>query len=90
MTYHCLDTCQPAQNYIVSALIFQLRKVESTIIWTEMLGHLLNVLPELGERVAAGFGHDDPIEPMPTTVQARTDLPGSPKLSILTQAAPTL
>ena len=55
-----------------------------------MLGHLVNVQQELGDRVAAGLGHDDPIEPMATTVQARTDLPASPKLSILKRATPTL
>ena len=55
-----------------------------------MLGHLVNVRQDLGERVAAGLGHDAPIEPRPTTVPARTDVAQSPKLSILKRASPTL
>lgn len=81
---------EPERNHIVSALIFELSKVEAAVVRTAMLGHLVNIQRELGERVAAGLGHDDPIEPMPTTVQARPDLPESPKLSILKRATPTL
>lgn len=85
-----LSQSEPEQNHIVSALIFELSKVDAAIVRTAMLGHLVNVQQELGDRVAAGLGHDDPIEPMATTVQARTDLPASPKLSILKRATPTL
>ena len=81
---------EPEQNHIVSALVFELSKVEAPIVRAAMLGHLVNVQPELGQRVAAGLGHDDPIVPATTTVKARTDIAPSPKLSILAQATPTL
>ena len=81
---------EPEQNHIVAALIFELSKVEAPIVRAAMLGHLVNILLELGQRVAAGLGHDDAIEPAATTVPARTDLPPSDKLSILKQASPTL
>ena len=85
-----LSQSEPEQNHIVAALIFELSKVEAKIVRTAMLGHLANVLPELGERVAAGLGHDEAITPMETSVQARTDLPESSKLSIVKRAEPTL
>ncbi len=81
---------EPEQNHIVAALIFELSKVEAAIVRAAMLGHLVNILPDLGQRVAAGLGHDDPIEPAATTVEARSDLATSPRLSILARATPTL
>jgi catalase len=85
-----LSQAEPEQNHIVSALIFELSKVETPIVRAAMLGHLVNIQLELGERVAAGLGHDEPIEPAATTVPARTDLADSPALSILKRATPTL
>jgi len=81
---------EPEQNHIVAALVFELSKVEAPIVRAAMLGHLVNVRQDLGERVANGLGHDEPITPAATTVQARTDLAPSPKLSILKTATPTL
>ena len=74
----------------MAALIFELSKVEMPIVRAAMLGHLVNIAVDLGERVAAGLGHDAPIVPAATTVPARTDLEPSPKLSILAQGPPTL
>ncbi|RYF20715.1 MAG: catalase [Oxalobacteraceae bacterium] len=81
---------EPEQNHIVAALVFELSKVEAPIVRAAMLGHLVNIRQDLGERVANGLGHDEPITPAATTVEARTDLTPSPKLSILKTATPTL
>ena len=81
---------EPEQNHIVSALVFELSKVEAPIVREAMLGHLANIKTELGQRVADGLGHDEPIQPAATTVEARTDLAPSPKLSILARSTPTL
>ena len=81
---------EPEQNHIVAALVFELSKVEAPIVRAAMLGHLVNIRQDLGERVANGLGHDEPITPAATTVEARTDLAPSPKLSILMTATPTL
>ena len=78
------------KNHIVAALVFELSKVDAEIVRATMLSHLAAILPELGERVAAGLGHDGSIEPADATVPVRTDLPPSDKLSILKQASPTL
>jgi len=80
----------PEQDHIVAALIFVLSKVEADVVRAAMLGHLVNIKPELGERVAAGLGHDEPIVPIPQAVPTRTDLAPSPALSILANAKPTL
>lgn len=85
-----ISQTEPEQDHIVSALIFELSKVELPIIRAAMLGHLVNIASDLGERVAAGLGHDAPIVPAKTTVATRTDLPASPKLSIIAQGPPTL
>ncbi|MGI4879165.1 MAG: catalase [Janthinobacterium lividum] len=80
----------PEQDHIVAALVFELSKVDAVIVRAAMLGHLVNIDQTLGERVAAGLGFDDQIVPAETTVATRTDLPLSPKLSILAQLVPTL
>lgn len=81
---------EPEQNHLVSALIFELSKVEALIVRAAMLGHLVNIDQGLGERVAAGLGHDAPIVPAEAAVQTRTDLAAAPSLSILARLAPTL
>ncbi len=62
-----LSQAEPEQNHIVAALTFELSKVEAPIVRAAMLGHLVNIQQELGERVAAGLGHDEPIVPAATT-----------------------
>ena len=81
---------KPEQDHIVSALIFELSKVEAAVVRSAMLGHLVNVEASLGARVAAGLGHEAPIVPADTAVATRTDLRASPALSILARAKPTL
>ena len=85
-----ISQTEPEQDHIVAALIFELSKVELPIIRSTMLGHLVNIEASLGERVAAGLGHKSDIVPVPTNIPARTDLPVSPKLSIIAQGPPTL
>jgi len=77
------------QNHIVSAYIFELSKVARESIRERMVGQLANVDPKIAERVAAGLGLPK-VEPVPTTVQVRTDLKPSPALSILAKAKKTL
>ncbi len=85
-----MSQTEPEQDHIVAALVFELSKVELPIIRATMLGHLGNIDETLGERVAAGLGHDGPVPAVKPAVPTRTDLAPSPKLSILAQGAPTL
>jgi catalase len=78
------------QNHIISALIFELSKVETEKVRSAMLGHLVNIDEELASRVASGLGHEDTIVPAHAAIPARTDLQQSPKLSILANGPPTL
>jgi catalase len=80
----------PEQTNIVSALGFELSKVETMAVRTRMLGHLDLIDPELGKRVAAGMnlvGKADPITP---AVEPRDDLEPSPALSLVAKAPKTL
>jgi catalase len=78
------------QNHIISALIFELSKVETEKVRSAMLGHLVNIDKELGNRVATGLGHEDIIVSAKAAVPARIDLQRSPSLSILSNGPPTL
>ncbi len=80
----------PEQDHIVAALIFELSKVEADIVRHAMLGHLVTIDEELGERVAAGLGHEIDIEPAVPTVPVRSDLEPAPSLSILARPLPPL
>ncbi len=81
---------EPEQNHIISAFVFELSKVETKAVRERMVGQLANVDPEIAERVAKGLGLQGKIQPLPTTVKARTDLDPSPALSILAKAKETL
>ena len=85
-----ISQTEPEQDHIVAALTFELSKVELPIIRSTMLGHLATIDATLGERVAAGLGHTAPIVPATPAVEPRTDLPPSPKLSILANGPPTM
>jgi catalase len=85
-----MSQTEPEQDHIVSALVFELSKVELPIIRATMLGHLANIDDSLGERVAAGLGHDGEIPDVAQAVPTRTDLETSPKLSIIARGPPTL
>ena len=81
---------EPEQNHIVSALIFELSKVETVAVRGALLAQLANIKPELAARVATGLGYRQPVEPAPAARPTRTDLKPSPALSILAKAPKTL
>ena len=81
---------EPEQNHIVSALIFELSKVETVPIRERMLQHLANIDAGLSKRVATGLGFDGKIAPLKAARPTRTDLKPSPPLSILAKAGPIL
>ena len=85
-----MSQTEPEQDHIVAALIFELSKVEMPVVRAAMLGHLVCIDVELGERVAAGLGHVAAIVPAATVIEARTDLPVSPALSIIARGPPPL
>jgi catalase len=80
----------PEQTNIVSALGFELSKVETMAVRTRMLGHLDLIDPALGKRVAEGMnlvGKADKITP---AVAPRDDLKPSPALSLVAKAPKTI
>ena len=81
---------EPEQNHIVSALIFELSKVETSAVRERMLSHLSNIEPALAERVAAGLGFKGTIAPLAAVQATRSDLEMSPALSILAKTTPSL
>ncbi len=85
-----ISQTEPEQNHIVAALIFELSKVETVAIRAVLLRHLAAIDADLAARVADGLGLEGAIEPAASAVPARTDLPPSPPLSLLGNAAPTL
>ena len=83
-----LSQTEPEQDHIVAALIFELSKVEAAIVRETMLGHLVVIDDDLGNRVAAGLGHADPITPATPAVAPRTDLALAPSLSMMARGTP--
>jgi catalase len=80
---------EPEQRHIVSALAFELGKVETVAIRKRMLGHLANInkaLVDQVERALAMEGQADKITP----VVAVRSLKPSPSLSLIKKAVPTL
>lgn len=78
------------QNHIISAFIFELSKVETKAVRTRMVGQLANVDKTIAQRIADGLGMKGAIQPVPTKVAARTDLPPSDALSIVKKMKPGL
>ena len=78
------------QNHIISAFTFELSKVETKAVRERMLSQLAAVDTKIAQRVAKGLGLEKIIKPFPTKIQARTDLPPSPALSILGKTKPSL
>ncbi|HTW50982.1 MAG TPA: catalase [Stellaceae bacterium] len=78
-----ISQTEPEQTHIKDAFVFELSKCENPAIRTRMVSHLTNVDEELAKRVADGLG----LKNMPKAAEpARkpiTDLPASPKLSIV-------
>ncbi|HEX3881501.1 MAG TPA: catalase [Stellaceae bacterium] len=80
----------PEQNHIVSALVFELGKVETVAVRERVVSHLMNIDQTLGKRVAAGLRLERPIEAAATGVPAKQDVKPSPALSIIGKAPETL
>lgn len=78
------------QNHIVAAITFELSKVETRHIRLRMLSQLANIDAKLAARIADGLGIVEPIIPAPAAMKTRTDLPESPKLSIIKNAKHSL
>ena len=80
---------EPEQRHIVSAFVFELSKVSTVAVRRRMLGHLMNINPDLGKRVSAGLGMDGQAE---TIKPARplVEMKPSPALSLIAKAPKTL
>ncbi len=78
------------QAHIVSALIFELSKVETPAIHARMLSHLANIDAKLAARVAQGLGEEGKIAPLEAARPTRDDLAPSQPLSILGKEPPPL
>ena len=80
---------EPEQRHIVSAFVFELSKVSTVAVRRRMLGHLMNINPDLGRRVASGMGMEGQAE---TIKPARppVDMKPSPALSLIAKAPKTL
>jgi catalase len=70
--------------------VFELSKVDADIVRATMLGHLVVIDDDLGNRVAAGLGHADAIVPATPAVEPRDDLEAAPSLSMLARGTPPL
>jgi catalase len=80
---------EPEQRHIVSALAFELGKVETVSVRTRILGHLANIDRSLLDQVQTALrmpGQADKITP----AIAPQDLNVSPTLSLIKKAVPTL
>jgi len=71
------------QGHIASAFIFELSKVETLAIRSRMVSHLLNVDAALAQKVADGLRLKELPKAAEPARPVITDLPPSPKLSIL-------
>jgi len=71
------------QEHVADAFAFELSKVETPAIRSRMVSHLLNVDKGLAETVARALGLHALPKPAEAARPTRTDLKGSPSLSIL-------
>jgi catalase len=85
-----LSQAEPEQNHIVSALVFELSKVETPAIRERVVGQLIHVDEGMAKRVAAGLRLESKIQPAATKVPARSGVEPSPALSIIGKAPETL
>ena len=79
----------PEQRHIISALGFELAKVELVPVRTRMLGHLKNIDVTLHEQVEAALGMEGRADRIKPAVEPR-DLKTSDALSLIKKAKPTL
>ena len=79
----------PEQAHLASALVFELSKVETAHIREAMVGHLLNIDPDLGRRVADGLALDSLPRP-PVPAAPIIDMAASPALQLIGKMKDTL
>ena len=80
---------EPEQRHIASAFVFELSKVSTLAVRRRMLGHLANINPELGSRVATGLGMEQQAEKI-KPARPIVDMKPSPALSLIAKAPKTL
>lgn len=78
-----LSQTRTEQHHIVSALTFELSKVEISVIRERVLSHLLLIDETLATNVANRLGIKAMPKPADAAVPTRQDLPPSPALSII-------
>ena len=78
-----ISQTETEQAHIASAFTFELSKVQTVAIRSRMVAHLLNVDEDLANTVAAGLRLREMPAALPAARPTRTDLEGSPALSIL-------
>lgn len=71
------------QNHMISALVFELSKVERPAIRSRVVSHLLNIHQDLAQGVIDGLRLKDIPQPAQAKMPTRTDLKPSDALSIL-------
>ena len=79
----------PEQAHLASALVFELSKVETPQIREAMVGHLLNIDPDLGRRVADGLALESLPRP-PAPAAPIIDMAASPALQLIGKMKDTL
>ncbi len=78
-----ISQTKPEQDHIIAALTFELSKVETPVIRERMVAHLLNIHPDLANKVAQGLGLKKLPSPADAALPTREDLKPSPALSII-------
>jgi catalase len=85
-----LSQTEAERNHIVSALVFELSKVETPTIRERVVAHLVHVDEGMSNRVAGGLRLAGVVEPATTKVPARLEIKPSPVLSIIGKAQQTI
>jgi catalase len=77
------------QSHLVSALVFELSKVETVAVRERTIGHLRNIDEDIARRVADGLGMAK-LPPAAKAAAPTLDLPPSPALGLVGKTKPTL
>ncbi|MET3119942.1 catalase [Undibacterium sp. GrIS 1.8] len=77
------------QSHIISALVFELSKVEHPHIREAMVGHLRHIIGDLALRVANGLGMEN-LPPAPDIAAPVVDLPLTPAVGLIDKMKSTL
>lgn len=78
-----ISQTETEQNHIISALTFEISKVQTQAIRLRMVSHLLNIDEEMANKVAMKLGLMTMPKPADAAVQTRMDLPPSAALSVM-------